>query len=440
MKILKQCLEMLVPVAMIFALGFWLNSDNLLVSLITPRPYILAVVLAAVKYGSPVGLITALVCSVLDIGTMVFTSDQTFGEVTVLDAEHLLPIGVYLAFGHFIGESVHSRMKVNKHNLAQLEEKRKLADVFAGEKVELENRYRRLEAGIAAESRSSHSFIRELKHFDSLSTEAAGEYVLILARKYLTSNTCCLWHKNERNWEKLGCLGERECATVPALVLKAEDVGMMASCRDYPELARSDGMDMAVCIRSERTGESYALICGGIDFKSWNLQLEERARFILREVVAVFDFWNIKNRLDDTTSLELRLGVEGINSFKNLVRRQMLTLQRNKSVSTLVFIRIEQLLASDVRVLGVISSGIRSHLRASDVLSFVQQDNYFALFLPQTSLEGATVAMHKITEAIDRLGLKPGNMEIKFNPAYYELSEALMLENVFDNFREELLV
>ena len=438
MKVLRPCLEMLVPVAIIFAFGFWLNPNNLLVSLITPRPYLLVVVLAAVKYGSPVGFIIAFVCALLDIATLVFTSDQTFSEAILLNASNLLPIGVYLAFGHFIGESVHSRMEVNKHNLALLAEKKKLADVFAGEKTELENKYRQLETGIAAESRSNHTFIRDLKHFDTLTSQQAGEYTLKLVGKYFTAASGNIWYKKGRDWQELTFTPVPEVKAVPEMVFKAEDSGMMAACRDYPEIARRDGIDLAVCIRSERTGDKYALTCSGISFKSWNLQLEERVRFILREALAVFDFQRIRSELENTTSLELQLRVEGMSVFKNIVRHQLLTLQRNKSTSTLVFICIERGLASDIRVLGIIASGIRCRLRRSDVLSFATEENYFALFLPQTSLEGATVALRKITEAIDRLGLKPDNREILLNPAYYEVSEAVMLEDVFENFRKEL--
>ena len=69
-----------------------------------------------------------------------------------------------------------------------------------------------------------------------------------------------------------------------------------------------------------------------------------------------------------------------------------------------------------------------------------QSGDYFVLFLPQTPLEGASVVMSKINQAIDGLGLKPKDRKIQLRPAYYELTKAEMLEESFDDFRKDLLV
>ena len=144
--------------------------------------------------------------------------------------------------------------------------------------------------------------------------------------------------------------------------------------------------------------------------------------------------------LNEATPIEQKLRVEGLKLFKNQVHRQLLTLKRANSISSLLFICVDKELAKDMRVLGVIASCLRTMLRVSDGLSFVQSGDYFVLFLPQTPLEGANVVMNKINQAIDELGLRPKNKKIQLRPAYYELTNAEMLEESFDDFRKDLLI
>lgn len=441
MKKIKPYIEMLILLGIIYVLGFLLRPDDPFLINFKPCPYIFIVVIGAVKYGSPVGLFLGVLCGVLEFSASIAISGYSIKDALFLDPSKLLTIAVYIALGHFIGESVHSRMKKSEFFQKLSEDNKKLADTFSGEKTEIENKYRQLEANIAAESKSSYSFIKSLTKFETLEFHMIGEYAAELVGKFFLAQSVEYWIKKDKTWMRAYPESEkRDNLKVPELVLKSEEINDWATCRDYPELATQDGLDLAMCYCSTRTHEHHAITCVDIPFTEWGLQLEDRLRAVMRESVAASDFWTIRFALNEATPIEQKLRVEGLKLFKNQVHRQLLTLKRANSISSLLFICVDKELAKDIRVLGVIASCLRTMLRVSDGLSFVQSGDYFVLFLPQTPLEGANVVMNKINQAIDELGLRPKNKKIQLRPAYYELTDAKMLEESFDDFRKDLLI
>ncbi len=438
----KPYIEMFLLIIIIYFMEHWLKSDSPILKILRPGPYLVIIILGAVKYGSPVGLILGVICSLVHLSEMNLGGNDSLRDALILNAENLLPLVLYIGCGHFIGESVHSRLKVKEYFSGLATERKKLADTLAGEKAELENRYRALESKIAVDSRSSSSYIRDLIEFDNIDYDRIGERTVLLTAKYLNAQGVAYWSKINGSWKRTAVSVEiKDSETVPPqLLLKADEIQGMACARDYPEIASLDKIDMAFCIASVKTTEAHALTCNRIPLKEWNSKFENMVRNILREAMAASDFWNVKYQLDQTTSMEERLRLDNIKTFRSKVRSQLLTLQRSSSISSMVFICVERVMSDDIRVLGVIASAFRSLLRISDVLSFMPNESYFVLFLPQTGLEGAQVVMDKINSNIDRLGLKPHQRQIILQSAYYELKTAGMLDSAFETFRKDLLV
>ncbi len=441
MNKIKPYIEMLIILGIIYVLGFMFRPYDPYFINFKPCPYIIIVIIGAVKYGSPVGLFLGILCGVLEFSASIASSGYSIKDAFFIDPVKLLTIAVYIALGHFVGESVHSRIKKSEFFQKLSEDNKKLAETLSCEKTDIENQYRQLEANIAAESKSSYSFIKALTKFETLEFHTIGEYAAELVCKFFLAKQVEYWIKKDNTWRRIYPESEtRDNLKVPALVIKSEEINDWATCRDYPELATQDGVDLAMCYRSTRTHEHHAITCVDIPFTEWGLQLEDRLMSVLRESVAANDFWILRFALNEATPIEQKLRVESLKLFKNQVHRQLLTLKRSNSTSSLLFICVDKEIAKDIRVLGVIASCLRTMLRASDGLSFVQSGDYFVLFLPQTPLEGASVVMSKINQAIDGLGLKPKDRKIQLRPAYYELTKAEMLEESFDDFRKDLLV
>ena len=231
----------------------------------------------------------------LEFSASIATSGYSIKDALFLDPSKLLTIAVYIALGHFIGESVHSRMKKSEFFQKLSEDNKKLADTFSGEKTEIENKYRQLESNIAAESKSSYSFIKSLTKFETLEFHMIGEYAAELVCKFFSAQSVEYWIKKENTWRRVYPESEkRDNLKVPELVIKSEEINDWATCRDYPELATQDGLDLAMCYCSTRTHEYHAITCVDIPFTEWGLQLEDRLRAVMRESVAASDFWTIR--------------------------------------------------------------------------------------------------------------------------------------------------
>ena len=110
--------------------------------------------------------------------------------------------------------------------------------------------------------------------------------------------------------------------------------------------------DLAMCYRSTRTHEHHAITCVDIPFTEWGLQLEDRLMSVLRESVAANDFWILRFALNEATPIEQKLRVESLKLFKNQVHRQLLTLKRSNSTSSLLFICVDKEIAKDITCAG----------------------------------------------------------------------------------------
>ncbi len=442
MKKFKPYLEMAVLLAVVYGLGFWLHPKDPFFNHFTLSPYLLLVIIGAVKYGSPVGLILGIICALIDISSAVAGDYQSLRDVLFLDPVLLLHGAGCIAVGHFIGEAVHSAKMKSAFLQEQADRNKNLADSLAGEKAGLEVQYRKLESKVAVESRSSYSFIKSLMKFDTLEPKMVTEYAVLLAEKYLKARRVEYWIKEENKWERVfpEIDAKQELPAPYPLLLKSEELNTLATCRDYPELAVQSGIDLALCWNSTRTPTVHALACMDIPFTEWGLQLQEIIRTILREATAAADFWSLKFSLGEVAPIEARLRVESLHLFKNQVKRQLLTLSRNQSTSVMMFVAVEEVMTKDIRVLGVIASCLRSVLRVSDTISFGQEGNYFVLFLPQTPGEGAQIVADKINVALDTLQLYPQQQAINLDIVYYELTEASLLEKVFADYHEDMPV
>ena len=433
MKTLKPYIEMFVLIAILYALGFWLRPEDPFFNRIHPSPYLIIVLIGAIKYASPFGLILGIICAGLDLIT-----STTFAGTSLRDAIYFEPIVLlapcaYIAVGHFVGEAVHSSMKRNEYSRNLAEERKKLVDTLTGKVTSIEGRYRQLEGKVAAESKSSYSFLKSLIKFDDLEPQMISDYTVEISEKYLKAREVEYWIKGKDGWQRESPEAG-DSVKVPALLLKAETLDGWANCRDYPKIAGEDGVDLALCRRSIRVNQTHAIVCKDIPFIEWGLQLEDTAFAILRGATKAYDFWNLRFALGEVAPLEQMLRLESLRLFKNQVHRQLLTLRRSDSVSTLVFIKVETALAKDIRVLGVIASCFRSLLRLSDGMSYVQEGAFFVLFLPQTPIVGAEVVLKKVNTALETLHLTPHQKIIKLQSRYFELTTADMLERAFEEY------
>ena len=430
----RPYLEFLALFVIMIVSGFLLNSEDPFLSKFRPSPYFIIILLIAMKYGSPLGLAAGIFCAVFELLSFAGFSYGILRDQLYFSPQILISPLVYIGVGHFVGEAVHSSIKRNDYSRKLAAERKNLADQLAGEKTALENRYRQLESKIASESKSNYSLMRSFEKFDMLEPQFIADYTIEVCTKFSRAEKVEYWRECKGNWEKIAPV-ESKNTYPPAMVIKAIENEVVATSREYPLAAQNNGGDLALYMK-DSNGEKHAIVCFDIPFVEWGLQLGDVLKIILREAVNSFNIWNLKFALGETAPIEKRLRVENYAVFTHQVRRQLLTLSRSQKISSVIFVKIHNELARDIKILGIVASALNSLLRISDGISYQHETKIFMLFLPETPFAGAEIVIKKISAALEKLKIEKNGLGIELIPEYVELKSAHDFEEALSTFNK----
>lgn len=417
-----------IPVA-----GVLLNPTDPLWTRFAPSPYWLPVLLMALRYGNPPGLVAAIACSAMHMAGACGFGLSTLYEIIFLQPESLLLPGALLLSGHFIGESIHSCRKRAEFYRDQLEESGRTIDELEKQRTNIEQTYRQLEGQIAGESGSLYSLLHAFENLSHARQNDIPRIANTLLTRYVRADKAAFWKQVHGGWQRLYPAGP-ECAA-PALLETARREKQTVTARDYPREAQHGDCQIAGVF--EAGEQLYGLSAGDIQFSIWHGRLEKIFHAILQQTRLAYIRCTQERLLSDRQPIDSDLGLAGEAFLRQHVHKALLSQQRAGGVSALLFLRPATAMREDQRLLAIIASALRCLLRASDAKAYLHEARTFAVFMPNTPEIGAELARDKLLQELRGLALAGPSGPVEYSVRLHALTGARELDPLLHTVHRE---
>lgn len=404
--------ELLFILAAIITTGILFKPEDPLWTHFNPSPYWLVVILIALRYENPAGIVAGICCALIQlVGIYEHFNFNYIKESVFINADDLLLPGAFVITGYYCGECIFSAHKRTDFHIKDKFKIKKRAESLERDLNSMEKSYRQLEGRIAGDTDSLYQLLSDLKRLELYEGMDLPALTTSIIERYTDSAESSYWRYSNEKWKCLFPLEKHKKA--PALLEKCLEENRCVTVKEFPTLSTDNDCDIANVILKTEDGTAFALCANKIKFSSWHSKLTNIFKAISHSTSIV-----LKRQLNDieaglTLPLEKALKLSGEHFFRQHVQKALLTQERKGGESTVLFLRPSCKYINDKRILTVIASVLRCCLRNSDSPAFLMDAKVFAVFLPETPITGATIATKKIAQAIDNLGIPKVKLEAK---------------------------
>ena len=159
--------ELVVMLTVIMAYGAIARPDDPFLLQAKLHPFWAPLLLVALRYGSPTGIIVGIICAALH-GFGLWLTGLDLGEALHLDAGAIMGLLLYVVVGAVVGESSEQAMRRAEFLRAQAGELHNRLSACEGQRAGMEKAYRTVEGRVASQTKTAITLYDSVKNLDSL--------------------------------------------------------------------------------------------------------------------------------------------------------------------------------------------------------------------------------------------------------------------------------
>jgi len=375
-----------------------------------PHPFWGVILLIALRYGSPMGLVAGMVCAAVQLAGL-WSAGLDVEEALHLGGGEMVVLTLYVIVGGVMGEGVERRTRQGEFFRRQASEMRDRLVASESQRTEMERAYREVEGRIAGQTNTLTSLYDSVKRLDSLETRELFAALKSVLAEQLGVERCGVWivaadgaaHKAAPDGgrdEPLPALGE--AALKGGRIVTAADLfadqevnpsqGLVAG----PLFAGEARVVAVVVVQSMRfVGFTHAAV------RQFEVLLDWTSRCLARAQ----HFAGVQRRAVFDASLDLTT-----ESFMRTRAQADLALARRRGAPVvLLACRVAGEVEDEVhrRLVLVFARVFRYQTRLSDAVAYFEQSRTFMLFLPEAGERQAGIVRERLERFVDEFGFRP---------------------------------
>ena len=369
-----------------------------------PSPLWAIVVLVAMRYGSPAGLLAGGMAAGLHLWELTLAG-HSFQDLLHRNPELLTGPVLYLFVGMYMGESRERLGRRAEHFRQAVSDLNQKLDVNEIRRLNLERDHLAMEKRIAGQTDTLLDVYENLNRLGAAHDESELWSTLAdILQREMRAEACGVWRLSPP--ELLAVAGAMSEAVPPlaALAVKKRGVATVADWSDRND-EPPEG-DLAGFLGEDAERPVVAVV-SGIGFAHLNRNaviyfdlVVQRAGFVLQDLRRLATL-----RQASIGDPELGLGSESY--LRNRIREQMLLAKRHRTALGILCCSFAAeppaKLAERLEV--ILACSIRAAVRASDGIAFFPGAKAFVVMLPGSDLDGAGVVMRKIIANLETLDI-----------------------------------
>jgi len=375
----------------------------------------------AIRYGSPTGPITGVLCAVLQIvGIAALGELSTLFHIGVLKRPEqasiyilpsLLVALLYVVVGIVLGEAMEWRIRRAEFHQRQAEEMRRKVQASEIRRQEIESAYRVLEGRIAGQTSTVITLYESAQRLDALEPQEIYHGLADVLKKNLDVERCSIWEAGPDKVFRPVVPAEPGDRPLPPLGRAVLREGGVVTAREFfleQEAAPGDGL-LAGPLRATGDQITAVVVVEAMRFVGFT-----HTRVRLFELLLAWTSRSLANatnvadaRRRDVYDAQLDLTSE---AFLRARAEEEIALVRRRGASASVLVcRPAGEIPEETyqRLLVVLARTYRHLTRLSDSLAYFERERAFILFLPDVTLEGCATVRNKLEQNVAELDLRP---------------------------------
>ncbi len=414
-------IELLVMFSLLLIVGGIFRPDDPFFMGAILNPYWVVVILIALRYGSPLGIIAGVMCAGLYLLGLRLQGIE-LSRLLHLDFYHAVYPFAFVVVGSFIGEVIQQhnrrqRLLIEKTTVLECQ----LEDSEA-KRREMDKAYRAIERSMAGQTQTLTDFSESLKRLNTLDIHEIYTALVSILNQQLGFSTCEIWEQNKKG-EYILLEGDRETRPLPKLgedVLRARKTmtirDLLFADREY-EYKAQDGLIAGPLFNSE-VNLSAVVVVSDAAFSTLTFSAAEKFEIFLYwasrslQLVAADDIKaSSTTRYSDMTMMSR----ESFLQFCNVELRMINKAQQSALIYCSLAGDIEK--EQQEMLNTILGRVLRYQTHLHDAITWNAISRSYVLFLPATSLNAASLLVERMSYYLDLFELKP-----------YQTDELLRLE------------
>lgn len=430
-------LEVVVFSAALAALDYYVFPGSLIQW--NPSPLWFIVLLVAMRYGSPAGIVAGLAASASHLWVLTRIG-YPLQDVLHRSPEMLAVPVLYVLVGLFLGESRERLARRGDYLKGQVDDLSHQLDSSEIKRMEVERGHLEMEKRIAGQTDTLRGVYDNLNRLNGArNEEELWEITVELLGVEMQAASCTVWETSPV--KLLAAKGAAPDAPPPLVRIATKRKGIATAADWNPGAGRgkSPGAELAGLLLPDAENP-VVLAVSGMHFNRLNRNTSILFELMLQRAGAVAEEIRRLNRLRRVTINDPELGLSSENYLRNRIREQALLARRHGhqlSVIACTPSRADMERTLDERLTVVTACAIRAVARASDGIAYFPPQKAFVVMLPGTGAPGARVVIDKIGANLDKLDLSvnggPPLVDLSWGLAEFDAQggEEAMLERLF---------
>jgi len=410
-------IELMVMFSLLMMVGDIIRPADPFFMKVALNPYWGIVLLIALRYGSPLGIVAGMLCAGVYLLGLSLQGIQ-LSRLLHLDIQYTVYPFAYVLAGGFIGEVIQQHRRRENHlseNATAFQ--KSLADSEA-KRREMDKAYRAIERNMAGQTQTLTDFSESLKKLDTRDSKEIYTALIHILKTQLGFSSCTIWEQTKQG-EYLAVHGDIK-DSLPSLPRLGQEVlrsrktmtirDLLFADRDY-EHSVEDGLIAGPLFNSEVNLFAVVVIS---DVSFSNLTFSAAAKF------ETFLYWasrSLKQAAADTiksssTTRYSDVTMMSYQSFLQFCNVELRMISKDVS-SALVFCSICGDIPKEQQdhLNTVLGRVLRYQTHLHDAISWDAVTGAYIIFLPATTADAATLVIQRMSYYINLFNLQPYGTE-----------------------------